>query len=95
MLVFLALHVDAESVKARIREWRRTDAESAAIGDALARLLPKEMGRIGSLPARLLILATLIGVIFIPLKRSFAALSPGIVLALAFAFIAAGFVALR
>lgn len=75
MLVFLALHVDAERVKARIREWRKTDRESAAIGGALERLLPKEMGRIGSLPARLLILVTLVGVIFIPLKRSFDALS--------------------
>ena len=75
MLVFLALHVDAERVKARIREWRKTDAESTAIGGMLERLLPKEMGRIGSLPARLLILVTLVGVIFIPLKRSFDALS--------------------
>jgi uncharacterized hydrophobic protein (TIGR00271 family) len=75
MLVFLALHVDADRVKARIREWRKTDAESTAIGGMLERLLPKEMGRIGSLPARLLILVTLVGVIFIPLKRSFDALS--------------------
>lgn len=75
MLVFLALHVDAERVKTRIREWRKTDRESAAIGGVLERLLPKEMGRIGSLPARLLILVTLVGAIFIPLKRSFDALS--------------------
>ena len=74
-LVFLALHVDAERVKARIREWRKSDPESAAIGQALGRLLPKEMGRIGSLPARLLILVILIGAVFIPLKRSFDALS--------------------
>ena len=75
MLVFLALHVDAEQVKARLREWRGNDSESATVARALARILPKEMGRIGSLPARLLILATLIGVIFVPLKRSFDALS--------------------
>lgn len=75
MLVFLALHVDAERVKARIREWRKTDPESAAINDVLERLLPREMGRIGSLPARLFILVTLVAAVFIPLKRSFDALS--------------------
>lgn len=76
MLVFLALHVDAASVSARIREWRSVDRESLAVSRMLERLrFPREMGRIGSLPARLVILVTLLGAIFVPLKRSFDALS--------------------
>ncbi|HVE72020.1 MAG TPA: DUF389 domain-containing protein [Thermoanaerobaculia bacterium] len=76
MLVFLALHVDAECVRTYIREWRRGDPGSAAIGRALDRLaVPKAMARIGSLPARLVLLVVLIAAVFVPLKRSFDALS--------------------
>lgn len=76
MLVFLALHVDASGVRARIREWRASDPESATVGRALDRLaMPKAMARIGSLPARIVILVMLIAAIFVPLARSFDALS--------------------
>ena len=76
MLVFLALHVDAQGVRAYIREWRRDDPASAAIGRMLERLaLPKAIARIGSLPARLVLLVVLVAAVFVPLKRSFDALS--------------------
>lgn len=76
MLVFLALHVDAECVRAYIREWRRDDPGSAAVRRMLDRLaLPPALARIGSLPARLVLLVALIAAVFIPLKRSFDALS--------------------
>jgi uncharacterized hydrophobic protein (TIGR00271 family) len=76
MLVFLALHVDAECVRAYIREWRRGDPGSAAIRRVLYRLpVPKALARIGSLPARLVLLVVLVAAVFVPLKRSFDALS--------------------
>jgi uncharacterized hydrophobic protein (TIGR00271 family) len=76
MLVFLALHVDAECVRAYIREWRRGDPGSAAIRRALDRLaVPKALATIGSLPARLVLLVVLVAAVFVPLKRSFDALS--------------------
>jgi uncharacterized hydrophobic protein (TIGR00271 family) len=66
MLVFLALHIDAEPVRHRIREARDTHAYPA---------LPSDVQRIGSLPARLLLAFAMLGIIFIPLKRSFDALT--------------------
>lgn len=76
MLVFLALHVDAECVRTYIREWRRGDPGSAAIRRMLVRLaVPKALARIGSLPARLVLLVVLVAAVFVPLKRSFDALS--------------------
>lgn len=76
MLVFLALHVDAECVRAYIREWRRSDPGSAAVRRILDRLaVPKALATIGSLPARLVLLVVLIAAVFVPLKRSFDALS--------------------
>ncbi|HET7435827.1 MAG TPA: DUF389 domain-containing protein [Thermoanaerobaculia bacterium] len=74
MLVFLALHVDADSVRAYIREWRQQDPGTTT--RALDRLpLPTALARIGSLPARIVLLVMLVGIIFVPLKRSFDALS--------------------
>jgi uncharacterized hydrophobic protein (TIGR00271 family) len=76
MLVFLALHVDAECVRAYIREWRRGDPGSAAIRRLLERIAaPKAVARIGSLPARLILLVVLIAAVAVPLTRSFDALS--------------------
>lgn len=76
MLVFLALHVDAECVRAYIREWRRDDPGSAAVRRMLDRLaVPMALARIGSLPARLVLLVVLVAAVFVPLKRSFDALS--------------------
>jgi uncharacterized hydrophobic protein (TIGR00271 family) len=76
MLVFLALHVDAECVRSYIRDWRRDDPGSAAVRRVLDRLaMPKALARIGSLPARLVLLVVLVAAVFVPLKRSFDALS--------------------
>jgi uncharacterized hydrophobic protein (TIGR00271 family) len=76
MLVFLALHVDAAGVRLRIREWCGSDPESATVNRTLQRFaLPKEMSHIGSLPARFVIVVTLVASVFVPLKRSFDALS--------------------
>ena len=76
MLVFLALHVDAAPVRARIREWRASDPENAMVRGVLDRLaMAKAMARIGSLPARVAILVILIAAVSVPLARSFDALS--------------------
>ncbi len=76
MLVFLALHVDAACVRTYIREWRRGDPGSAAVRRMLDRFaVPNALARIGSLPARLVLLVVLIAAVFVPLKRSFDALS--------------------
>lgn len=76
MLVFLAVHVDAEGVRMKIREWRRGDPGSAAVRRALDRLaVPKALATIGGLPARLVLLVLLVAAVFVPLKRSFDALS--------------------
>lgn len=65
MLVFLALHIDADAVRSRIRSARDTPA---------AMVLPRQIARIGSLPARLLLAAIMVAIVFVPLKRSLDAL---------------------
>lgn len=75
MIVFLLLHIDADAVRERIRDWRRTDPEAAKFQQAIDRVMPAEVERIGSLPARILLLVVMIAVVFMPLKRSFDALS--------------------
>lgn len=65
MLVFLALHIDADAVRRRIRSGRDTP---------VATTLPPQIARIGSLPARLLLVAMMMAVVFVPLKRSLDAL---------------------
>lgn len=75
MLVFLLLHIDSEAVRERIRAWRSDDPESARFQRTVDRLVPDSVERIGSLPARILLVAAMVGIIFVPLKRSFDALS--------------------
>ena len=65
MLVFLALHIDADAVRGRIRSARDTPA---------AAVLPRQIARIGSLPARLLLAAIMVAIVFVPLERSLDAL---------------------
>jgi uncharacterized hydrophobic protein (TIGR00271 family) len=65
MLVFLALHIDADAVRSRIRSARATTA---------AMVLPRQIARIGSLPARLILAAIMVAIVFVPLKRSLDAL---------------------
>lgn len=75
MLVFLLLHIDSDEVRERIRAWRNADPESSVFQTRVDRFVPDQVERIGSLPARLALVATLLAIVFIPLKRSFDALS--------------------
>jgi uncharacterized hydrophobic protein (TIGR00271 family) len=75
MLVFLLLHIDSDEVREKIREWRATDPESARFQRRVDRFVPDQVERIGSLPARLVLVVTLLVIVFVPLKRSFDALS--------------------
>ncbi|MDP9190593.1 MAG: DUF389 domain-containing protein [Acidobacteriota bacterium] len=75
MLVFLLLHIDSDEVKDKIREWRSKDPESSLFQRRVDRFVPDQVERIGSLPARLALVAAMVAMVFIPLKRSFDALS--------------------
>lgn len=75
MLVFLLMSIDSDEVRERIREWRSTDPESTRFRRRVDRFVPDQVERIGSLPARLALVATLLAIVFVPLKRSFDALS--------------------
>lgn len=72
MIVFLALHIDTESVKARIREWRDKDQESNVVRSFMKRLPAFNRLRvIGNLPIRLLLILIVISLLLVPLSRSF------------------------
>jgi uncharacterized hydrophobic protein (TIGR00271 family) len=71
MLIFLALHIDDQEVGEKVRRWRQKDPEMAPLQQNLDRILPGPLERIGSLPARLILVLSLVAVVFIPLKRSF------------------------
>lgn len=75
MLVFLLLHIDSDEVNEKIREWRSNDPESSRFQSRVERFVPDQVERIGSLPARLALVATLLVIVFVPLKRSFDALA--------------------
>lgn len=65
MLVFIALHIDGEEVLERVR---------SAPDVPTPMPLPPRLARVGSLPARLLMVAVMVAIVFVPLKRSFDAL---------------------
>jgi uncharacterized hydrophobic protein (TIGR00271 family) len=72
MLVFLALNIDIESVRERVREWRLSDRESKWVRQLLDQVPASDQFRhIGSLPGRLLLILTTIVLISIPLNQSF------------------------
>jgi len=75
MLVFLLLHIDSDEVRERMRAWRSADPESSRFQGRVDRFVPDQVERIGSLPARLALVIALLAIVFIPLKRSFDALS--------------------
>lgn len=75
MLVFLLLHIDSDEVREKIREWRGVDSEASTFQRRVDRFVPDQIERIGSLPARLALVAVLVAIVFVPLKRSFDALS--------------------
>lgn len=65
MLLFLILHFDSDEVRERVRS--SPDLPDPAV-------LPPRLARLGSLPARLLMVVVMVAVVFVPLKRSFDAL---------------------
>ncbi len=72
MLVFLALHIDVDPVRDRVRTWRESDRESIWVQSILNRLpASKGLKPIGSLPSRLLLILMTILVISVPLNESF------------------------
>ncbi|QOV23464.1 DUF389 domain-containing protein [Anabaenopsis elenkinii] len=71
MLVFLGLHIDNHQVRERVREWRKTHPESLWVQNLLEKLPAYgKLGKIGSLPGRLLLIFLTIGAIIFPLNRS-------------------------
>ncbi|MGB9178065.1 MAG: DUF389 domain-containing protein [Pyrinomonadaceae bacterium] len=76
MLVFLALHIDTQSVRERVRAWRTEEDEAGRwLRDTLNRLPGAErLRKVGSLPGRILLILVIILLIFIPLSRSFSQL---------------------
>jgi uncharacterized hydrophobic protein (TIGR00271 family) len=71
MLVFLGLHIDNHQVRERVREWRNTHPESLWVQNLLEKLPAYgKLGKIGSLPGRLLLIFLTIGAIIFPLNRS-------------------------
>ena len=75
MVVFLLLHVDAPAVRDKIRERRTADPELVLVERLVNRAIPGDLRRIGGLPARLFLIIGLLAIVFVPLKRSFDALS--------------------
>ena len=72
MLVFLGLHIDNHLVRERVREWRHTHPESVWVQRLLEKLPAYgKLGKIGSLPGRLLLIFVTISTIIFPLNRSF------------------------
>ncbi|MBI4470649.1 MAG: DUF389 domain-containing protein [Acidobacteria bacterium] len=71
MTIFLALHLDTPQVKARVYAWHEHDPESVWAWRAIERLrISEKVHRIGSLPARVLIILFTLLLISIPLGRS-------------------------
>ncbi|MDJ0694606.1 MAG: DUF389 domain-containing protein, partial [Mastigocoleus sp. MO_188.B34] len=75
MIVFLALHIDSARVTRGVREWRQQDEETIWMRNILGGLpASKRMRKIGSLPARFMLIFFTIVAIFIPLNESFSQL---------------------
>ena len=72
MVVFVALHIDAEPVRQRVREWQQGDRESAWVRQMIGRLPVVRRLRIaGSLAGRFAAIALMILLILVPLTQSF------------------------
>ncbi len=75
MLVFLALRIAAAPVREKIREWRRSDAESEWEMQVLSRLhIPANLRQIGGIHGRFLVILIPLLLILFPLSRSFSQL---------------------
>jgi uncharacterized hydrophobic protein (TIGR00271 family) len=75
MVVFVALHIDTERVRERVRKWRERDQESMRFREALGGL-PAAMWlkKLDSLPGRFLLIFVTLLLLLIPLSRSFSQL---------------------
>lgn len=75
MVVFVALHIDTQQIKERVREWREQDKESIRFRGALGGL-PAAMWirKLDSLPGRFLLILITLSLLLIPLSRSFSQL---------------------
>jgi len=72
MLVFLLLHIDTSPVRERVREWRESNQESIWMQSLVDRIPASErLKHIGSLPSRLLLILMTVGLISIPLYKSY------------------------
>jgi uncharacterized hydrophobic protein (TIGR00271 family) len=71
MMIFLALHIDTEKVKERVREWRRGDKESVVARYLLRRFrISEKVRNIGGLSGRLVMILVTIVLLLIPLTQS-------------------------
>lgn len=72
MLVFLALHMDTDPVRERVRVWRESDRQSIWVQSLLNQVpASRQFKRIGSLPSRLLLIVMAIVLVSIPLNQSY------------------------
>lgn len=72
MLVFLALHMDTDPVRERVRAWRESDRQSIWVQSLLNQVpASRQFKRIGSLPSRLLLIVMTIVLVSIPLNQSY------------------------
>ncbi|OIP74832.1 MAG: hypothetical protein AUK48_08975 [Oscillatoriales cyanobacterium CG2_30_44_21] len=75
-LVFLALHIDTDKVRERVKLWEATNLESNFLQELLGRYpVLKKLRPIGSLPGRLFVGLLAIMALLIPLSNSFVRLS--------------------
>jgi uncharacterized hydrophobic protein (TIGR00271 family) len=71
MLVFLALHIDTEQVRERVREWRVGNKESVVARYLLRRFhISDKFRNIVGLPGRLIMILVTIALLLIPLTQS-------------------------
>ena len=75
-LVFLALHIDTDTVRQRVKLWGANDLESRTLQDFLGRYrFLQKLRPIGSLPGRLFVVVLAIAALMVPLGNSFVRLS--------------------
>lgn len=72
MIVFVALHIDTEHVKERVREWQHRDTESSWVRQMFAKIPVLQRLRLaGSLAGRFVAIVIIILAILVPLTQSF------------------------
>jgi uncharacterized membrane protein len=72
MLVFLALHIDTQTVRERVAAQRKDERAEGLVRAIMLRYPATEkLRRIGALPSRVIFIALILVLILIPLSRSF------------------------